>query len=92
MPTKRENLILRGITNSEHMKIITNIALVAVFAVALLGCRDRAAEKKIAELESRLAQLEGNKTPATTAVSPAASNPTAATGRKAYRATPHHSV
>lgn len=81
MPTKREHLILRGITNSEHMKIITNIALVAVFAVALLGCRDRAAEKKIAELESRLAQLEGNKSPVTTAVSPAA-NPTVAPEEK----------
>jgi hypothetical protein len=63
------------------MKIITNIALVAVFAVALLGCRDRAAEKKIAELESRLAQLEGNKSPVTTAVSPAA-NPTVAPEEK----------
>jgi len=38
---------------------------------ATSSCRDRAAEKKIAELESRLAQLEGNK-PAT----PAAATPT----------------
>jgi len=68
------------------MKMRTNIAMVAVLAVALLGCRDRAAEKKIAELESRLAQLEGNKSPAT-AASPAITNPTAAPEEKTCRAT-----
>lgn len=48
---------------------------VAVVALGMLACRDRAAEKKIAELESRLAQLEGNKSPAT-ATTPA-TNPAA---------------
>jgi hypothetical protein len=40
---------------------ITTI-LLAMIALASVSCRDRASEKKIAELESRLAQLEGNKT------------------------------
>lgn len=36
--------------------------LLAVFSTLLMmGCRDREAEKKIAELESRLAQVEGGK-------------------------------
>jgi len=47
-------------------RLMMSIALVAL----VMGCRDRAAEKRIAELESRLLQLEGGKT---TAVS----NPTA---------------
>ena len=53
--------------------------IVAAVALATVGCRDRASEKKIAELESRLAQLEGNKpaagvaaNPSTTATVPAA--------------------
>ena len=39
------------------MKVLMIIALAAVFT----GCKDRNAEKKIAELESRLAELEGKK-------------------------------
>lgn len=35
--------------------------MIAFMVVAMVSCRDRAAEKKIAELESRLAQVEGNK-------------------------------
>ena len=42
------------------MKILNRLVIV-VFAFAMLvSCRDRAAEKRIAELESRLSQLEGN--------------------------------
>jgi len=38
------------------------LALIAVFAALVMtGCRDREAEKKIAELESRLAQMESGK-------------------------------
>ncbi len=39
------------------------ILLLSLVGVLFLGasCRDKAAEKRIAELESRLAQLEGNK-------------------------------
>ena len=46
--------------------------MVAGLIVLLPSCKDRAAEKRIAELESRLAQLETNK-PA----NPAAATPTA---------------
>ena len=42
------------------MKTIFRLMIIVMVAVAM-GCRDRAAEKKIAELESRLAQVEGNK-------------------------------
>ncbi|MEP6738081.1 MAG: DUF1573 domain-containing protein [Chryseolinea sp.] len=35
--------------------------IVAVICAALTGCKDRDAEKKIAQLESRLAELEGKK-------------------------------
>jgi len=64
------------------MKIGTIVIIVALVS-ATSGCRDRAAEKKIAELESRLAQLEGNKTtapataiPSTTTAVPAEEKPT----------------
>jgi hypothetical protein len=63
------------------MKIITTVMMAAFLALATVGCRDRAAEKKIAELESRLAQLEGNKAPAT-AITPATSNPSTAPEEK----------
>jgi hypothetical protein len=46
--------------------IIKSLAVIAVVALTLSACRDRAAEKRIAELESRLAQLEGNKGTTTT--------------------------
>jgi len=55
------------------MKIRTTIMLLAVaLGFMATGCRDRAAEKKIAELESRLAQLEGNKPAAPAAATPLA--------------------
>jgi hypothetical protein len=51
---------------------INKFVLIAIVSVTLGACRDRAAEKRIAELESRLNAMEGNKS-ATTA--PAASTP-----------------
>jgi hypothetical protein len=48
------------------MKTVKNILLAMALVAALVSCRDKAAEKKIAELESRLAQLEGGKTPSST--------------------------
>ena len=49
------------------------LAIITVMAIAV-SCRDKASEKRIAELESRLAQVEGNKsvTPAPTATPEAA--------------------
>lgn len=47
------------------MKTAAKLIAGLMFAVVLMNCRDRAAEKKIAELESRLAQIEGNKNAAT---------------------------
>ena len=38
-------------------RIVMSIVLVAT----IMSCRDRASEKRIAELESRLAQMETNK-------------------------------
>lgn len=38
----------------------------------MMSCRDRASEKRIAELESRLAQIESNKNVASSAVTPTA--------------------
>jgi len=55
------------------LRLMMSIALVA----AMVSCKDRAAEKRIAELESRLAQLEGNKT--TTATTTPSTTATPAT-------------
>src|SRR5579871_5478348 len=53
-----------------NMKVrITSVLLAATFIVAV-GCRDRAAEKRIAELEDRLAKLEGSKTATPMPVTP----------------------
>ena len=54
------------------MKTLKNLLLATAFISALVSCRDKAAEKKIAELESRLSQLEGGKTAQTTTPTPAA--------------------
>lgn len=60
------------------MKTVCRLMMSIALVAAMVSCKDRAAEKRIAELESRLAQLEGNKTstpsvtPATTAATPAA--------------------
>lgn len=48
------------------------VLLIVAFGVGFTSCKDRNAEKKVAELESRLAELEGKKT-----VSPSV-DPTAA--------------
>lgn len=42
------------------MKILNRLMIVLMLTAVFVGCRDRAAEKRIAELESRLAQIEGN--------------------------------
>jgi len=60
------------------MKKISSVFVAVSCSLLLLtGCRDKAAEKRIAELESRLAQLETNKgTPAAAATAtPAAATP-----------------
>ena len=45
-----------------------------VLAIVLMSCRDKAAEKRIAELESRLSQMEGTKSATTPAASPTVAN------------------
>lgn len=52
--------------------MVNKIALVAIVILAFAACRDRAAEKRIAELESRLNSIEGKKS----ASLPAQSSPT----------------
>jgi hypothetical protein len=48
------------------MKVVIKLMSVLALAVLIMSCKDRASEKRIAELESRLAQMEGNKNTATT--------------------------
>jgi len=43
------------------MKYVSRLLVILVIAAALVSCRDKAAEKRIAELEARLNSLEGNK-------------------------------
>lgn len=50
------------------------ILMIFAFAAVFTSCKDRNAEKRIAELESRLAELEGKKP-----VGPASATPTPAT-------------
>jgi hypothetical protein len=51
------------------------ILLISIGLVSMMSsCRDKAAEKRIAELESRLSQLEGSKT-STTATTPTTPTP-----------------
>lgn len=57
-------------------KSISILTLAAGLMLLLPGCKDKAAEKKIAELESRLAQIESNK--AASATAPAAATPAVA--------------
>lgn len=56
------------------MRTFIKLALVLVVAVSAASCRDKAAEKRIAELEARLSALEGNKS-AASAATPAAQTP-----------------
>jgi len=46
--------------------ILKSLLLLAFVAVMTVSCKDRDAEKKIAQLESRLAELEGSKSTAAT--------------------------
>lgn len=56
------------------MKIMwIKVLMIAAFGVVFTSCKDRNAEKKIAELESRLSELEGKK-----AVNPSTAAPTPA--------------
>jgi len=51
------------------MKVAVKLLSVLAVSILIMSCKDRAAEKRIAELESRLAQIEANKnttTPSTT--------------------------
>jgi poly(3-hydroxybutyrate) depolymerase len=62
------------------MKNLNRLFLGLIMVAVVVGCKDKAAEKRIAELEGRLAQLEGNKpataaTPATPAATPAEVKP-----------------
>ncbi len=60
------------------MKTGLNVILITLFGLFIASCSNRSSEKRIAELESRLAQLEGNKGAPTQATNPAATaNPTA---------------
>jgi hypothetical protein len=56
------------------MKIAYRLMVMVVMVAWVMGCRDRAAEKRIAELESRLAQIE-NKSTAPTAVAATKATP-----------------
>lgn len=47
------------------MKVAIKLMSVLALAILIMSCKDRASEKRIAELESRLAQIEGNKSAAT---------------------------
>ena len=49
------------------MKTVKNVLMAVALVGALVACRDKAAEKRIAELESRLSQLEAGKTSTTPA-------------------------
>ncbi|MGK7391193.1 MAG: DUF1573 domain-containing protein [Candidatus Cyclobacteriaceae bacterium M2_1C_046] len=44
---------------------LIKLLFIAFFAVATVACSDRDAEKRIAELESRLAEIEGQNSPKT---------------------------
>ena len=54
------------------MKNVIRLTTIVAMVAALMSCRDKAAEKRIAELESRLSQIEGNKSATTPAATPVA--------------------
>jgi hypothetical protein len=68
------------------MRTFIRLVLAIAITASLASCRDKAAEKRIAELEARLSQLEGNKAAASSTVTPATTTPdpnaTAATETK----------
>jgi hypothetical protein len=49
------------------MRTLITLVFVMAVAASVMSCRDKAAEKRIAELESRLSALEGNKSAASSA-------------------------
>ena len=53
------------------MKTVSRVIWILTLVATISSCRDKASEKRIAELESRLAQIEGNKA-ATPVVTPPA--------------------
>lgn len=55
------------------MRSIIRLAFIVVFIATATSCRDKAAEKRIAELEARLSQLEKDKPAGST--TPAAATP-----------------
>ncbi len=57
------------------MKSLVSKILVVALLAALTACNDRNAEKKIAELESRLKELEGKKSAGAITPSPVAEQP-----------------
>ena len=60
------------------MKIVIKLMSVLALAVLIMSCKDRASEKRIAELESRIAQMEGGKNTATATATPTAAPEAAA--------------
>lgn len=60
------------------MKTFIRLVFVMAVAASIMSCRDKAAEKRIAELESRLSALEGNKSAANSAQATPTANPDAA--------------
>ncbi|MBK5277326.1 MAG: DUF1573 domain-containing protein [Bacteroidia bacterium] len=52
------------------MKNAIRLTIIFTLVCVLVSCRDKAAEKRIAELESRLSQIEGNKTSTTATPTP----------------------
>jgi hypothetical protein len=59
------------------MKYASRLFMALVLTAAMVACKDKAAEKRIAELEARLNSLEGNKSASTPAATPATDAPAA---------------
>ena len=55
--------------------IVKSLFFIAMIAVITTACKDRDAEKKIAQLESRLAELEGKKSAGAPTATPATQAP-----------------
>lgn len=66
---------MTDVRNFTFMKTFIKLVLVLAVAASVVSCRDKAAEKRIAELEARLSALEGNKSAANAAATPAATTP-----------------